>query len=139
MRLSARTEYGILALLDLADQARRSPVQSHDIATRQGIPEPYLNQLLTTLRKAGLVISRRGPGGGHQLAKLPSEITLAEIFLALEGDVWSELRTEGRGSRSQALRLVWSEVERATRSVLEKVTLTELIDRERDSIISYQI
>src|SRR5579884_3152406 len=54
MKVSARAEYGIRALIDLAQHYGKGPVQSHDIARRQGLPEPYLNQLLTTLRRAGL-------------------------------------------------------------------------------------
>ncbi len=71
MRISSRGEYGLRALLDLAQHHGQDLVTSADIASRQQIPEAYLNQLLITLRKAGLVRSVRGPKGGHELAFPP--------------------------------------------------------------------
>src|SRR6185312_2334417 len=75
VKLSSRSEYGIRALLELAQRRGQGPIQSRDIAERQGIPDAYLNQLLLTLRKAGIVQSVRGPAGGHLLAKAPEGIS----------------------------------------------------------------
>ena len=58
MKVSTRAEYGLRALIDLANHFGEGPIQTHDIARRQGLPEPYLNQLMTTLRRAGLEIGR---------------------------------------------------------------------------------
>ncbi len=141
MRLSTRTEYGIRAMLDLAERAGLGPVQSHDIAERQEIPEPYLNQLLTLLRKAGLIASRRGPGGGHLLARPATEITLADLIAALEGPIWAPDEAPGsaRGGRGTALREVWQEVAEATQAILGRVTLAEVVERERQRAYTYHI
>src|SRR5919201_1600088 len=85
VKLSMRSDYGARAMIDLALRYGEGPVQSADIAARQGIPEAYLEQLLTALRKAGLVRSTRGPHGGHELARPPAEIRFAEVIAALEG------------------------------------------------------
>src|SRR3954463_14486856 len=85
MRISSKGEYGLRALLDLAQRYGEGPVQSHDIQERQGIDENYLNQILISLRKAGLIESVRGPQGGHRLARPPAQITLLEVVVALEG------------------------------------------------------
>ena len=98
-------------MIDLAQHAGLGPVQSHDIAERQDVPEPYLNQLLTLLRKAGLIASRRGPGGGHFLAKPATRITLAEVVTALEGPVWTP--DDEDNGRWESLQGVWDEVAEA--------------------------
>lgn len=142
MKVSTRTEYGLLAMLDLADHAGLGPVQSHDIAERQEIPEPYLNQLLTLLRKAGLITSRRGPGGGHLLGRPASEITLADLVSALEGPLWSGEETSKRanhGVRSEAIEEVWREVADSTQRILAGITLADLAERERQRAFTYHI
>src|SRR5919205_3574601 len=85
MRLSMKGDYGVRAVLDLAERYGQGPVQSEAIAKRQEISEAYLDQLLTLLRRAGLVRSVRGPRGGHELAKQADEITLMDVLTALEG------------------------------------------------------
>lgn len=127
-------------MLELARLHGEGPVQSHDIATRQGIPEPYLNQLLTQLRKAGLIISRRGPGGGHCLARAASEITVAELIGALEGPInAAEDGSEARRASCQALREVWNEVNLQIETVLRSYTLADLLERERRRAFTYYI
>ncbi|MFQ5861407.1 MAG: RrF2 family transcriptional regulator, partial [Dehalococcoidia bacterium] len=85
MRVSMKVDYGVRALMDLTQRYGQGPVQTSEIAQHQGIPEPYLDQLLTTLRKAGFIRSRRGPGGGHTLAREPEAISLGAVINALEG------------------------------------------------------
>ena len=117
-------------------------MQSHDIAVRQDIPEPYLNQLLTLLRKAGLISSRRGPGGGHMLARPASEITVADLVSALEGPSWpggDGVTEPSRRSACLALREVWLEAEEASQRVLARVTLADLLERERRRTFTYSI
>ncbi|MBI2939579.1 MAG: Rrf2 family transcriptional regulator [Chloroflexi bacterium] len=129
-------------MLDLARFIGQGPVQSHDIAVRQDIPEPYLNQLLTLLRKAGLINSRRGPGGGHALARPPSEINLGEVVLALEGPVLASLEPSSEGARRStcfALRQVMQEVDDVAQQVLARVSLADLLDRERRRTFNYYI
>lgn len=85
MRISSKGDYGLRALFDLAQRYGEGPIQSDDIATRQGIPVNYLNQLLITMRRAGLIESLRGPQGGHMLARSPETITLLDVLTTLEG------------------------------------------------------
>jgi Rrf2 family transcriptional regulator, cysteine metabolism repressor len=132
MKVSTRAEYGIRALIDLAQHYGQGPVQSHDIARRQGLPEPYLNQLLVTLRRAGLVQSKRGPTGGHLLARSPDQITVGEAFLVLEGSVapWlcvEEAETTCIYAPGCGLRPVWQAVKEATEQVLNRTTLANLV------------
>ena len=79
MPLSAKTQYGIVALIELATiHPRGGVLQVAEIAQRQGIPDRYLEQMLTSLRKAGYLISLRGPRGGFQLRLPPEEIRISE-------------------------------------------------------------
>lgn len=145
MKVSRRGEYGIRAMLELARHYGRTPLHSRDIAARQGIPEPYLNQLLTVLHKAGLIISRRGPGGGHTLARPPEAINLGELVAALEGSLSPASCVEpGDGSDCEmldtcALRQMWLEVKQATDRVLTSTTLAHLLERERQRALTYSI
>src|SRR5437899_389467 len=85
MRVSLKATYGIMASIDLAIQGGNIPVQSKAIARRQAIPVRFLEQVLHAMKQAGLVDSVRGAQGGYVLAKVPSEISLAEIVEALDG------------------------------------------------------
>jgi Rrf2 family protein len=135
--------YGLRAMVDLALREGRSPVQSRDIATSQDIPEPYLNQLLSALRKGGLIMSRRGPGGGHYLARPATSITLNDIVCALDGPVGLEIGEEATGSAgttcSIALGVIWRELGGQVRQTLTSVTLADLATRVRERSLTYQI
>lgn len=141
MKVSARAEYGLRALIDLAQHYGRGPVQSHDIAARQGLPEPYLNQLMTTLRKAGLVASKRGPSGGHALARAPELISLREAFDVLEGPAapwWCVEETEPDCVYAPGcgLRPVWQAISAAVEQVLADLSLADIAARVREPLDS---
>jgi len=127
-------DYGVRALVDLALNATEAPAQSADIAHRQHIPEPYLDQLLTSLRKAGFIRSRRGPQGGHQLARPAAEISFAAVITALEGSVASAGCLDG--SLDCALsgvcgqQEIWNEITLATQRMMEAATIGALADRQ---------
>ncbi|MBI4498010.1 MAG: Rrf2 family transcriptional regulator [Chloroflexi bacterium] len=135
MKVSMKGDYGIRALMDLALHYGQGPIQSADIAQRQYIPEPYLDQLLTTLRKAGFIRSRRGPQGGHTLARDPKDIPLSEVISALEGSVAAVGCLDGSvdcaltGTCSQ--QEVWDLITRNTRTVLETTTIGDLVQRQQ--------
>jgi Rrf2 family protein len=141
MRLSTRTEYGILAMVDLAEHFGMGSVQSHDIAERRQIPEPYLNQILTLLRKAGLITSRRGPGGGHALARPAAEFSLAELIGALEGPIWETEADSSSDRLGRALGLddVWREIGETTHGILGRVSLAGIAERARNRTYTYYI
>ena len=134
MRVSSKGDYGVRALVELAHRYGEGPIQSAEIAARQGIPEPYLDQLLTTLRRAGFIRSVRGPQGGHALIRRPAEIRLAEVIEALEGSL-SPIACldsdECPKPGACAQRDVWAEVRRATHEILSGVTIEDLAARER--------
>jgi len=134
MRIPVRVDYGLRALLILADRYGQGLTPSSEIAAQQDIPEPYLDQLLNTLQKGGLVRSVRGPKGGHTLAREPEHITVAEAVAVLEGSasLVDCLDEEAACERASvcALREVWQEVEAAVRRVLGNVTLAELARRQ---------
>ena len=136
MKISMKADYGIRALLDLAERYGDAPVPSHDIAARQHVPGPFLDQLLMTLRRAGLVRSTRGPRGGHMLSKPPEEVTLGAAIDILEGqaaqmECFSAPETcehsFGCSIRSSLLR-----AEDAMREVLEGTTLADMVRDRRE-------
>jgi Rrf2 family protein len=140
-----RSDYGARAVIDLARHYNRGPVQSADIAARQAIPEAYLEQLLTTLRKSGLIRSTRGPHGGHELARPPTEIRFAEVIAALEGPlVPLDCLNDADAcvvSPTCGMREIWQEVMASTRRILEATTIEELVERQkaRESRVMYYI
>ncbi|TMD95338.1 MAG: Rrf2 family transcriptional regulator [Chloroflexi bacterium] len=139
MKISMKADYGIRALLDLAERFGDAPVPSHDIAARQHVPGPFLDQLLMTLRRAGLVRSTRGPRGGHTLSHPPEEVTLGQAIDILEGqaaqmECFSAPETcehsFGCPIRSALLR-----AEDAMREVLDGTTLADMVlDRRRQGV-----
>lgn len=135
MKVSMKGDYGVRALIDLAQHYGQGPVQSAEIAQRQHIPEPYLDQLLTTLRKAGFIHSRRGPQGGHALARDPKAITFAEVITSLEGSLVSigcldgSLECQLSGACGQ--QEVWDVVTQQVRQVLEGITIGQMADRHQ--------
>jgi len=134
-------DYGVRAMLDLAERSGQGPVQSEAIARRQGISEAYLDQLLTLLRRAGLVRSVRGPRGGHELARPSSEVSLLEVLTALEGDFLSMGPGSGSGGTGsdggqdlpsvRVQRELWAQVRATTERLLAGTTLDALLERQR--------
>lgn len=136
MKVSTRAEYGIRALMELAGRYGDGPVQTHTIAEHQGLPEPYLNQLMATLRQAGLVTSKRGPAGGHTLARPPAQITLREAFSVLEGTTspWWCVEEEDPDCEHAGrcgLRPVWQALQAAAEGVLDRLTVADLLSQRR--------
>lgn len=130
MRISTKGDYGVRALIELAHRYGQGTIQSAEIAARQHIPEPYLDQLLTTLRKAGFIRSVRGPQGGHALLRAPEEVRLSEVIRALEGSLSPVSHLHDEGHQCRAAHEVWHEVEDATEKILNGVTIGDLAARE---------
>jgi Rrf2 family protein len=136
MRISSKGEYGLRALLDLAQRYGEGPIQSHDIHERQGIDENYLNQILILLRKSGLIESLRGPQGGHRLARPPSRITLLDALFALEGpllanETQGEETLAGDTADRELVREVWLGMRGTLEEYLSNLTLDDLCQRKR--------
>jgi Rrf2 family protein len=136
MRISAKGDYGIRALIELAHRyGEARPTQSSEIAARQKIPESYLEQLLTILRKAGFIRSVRGPQGGHALIRDPGDLPVSEVIEVLEGaivvvDCLDENSACSRNGGC-AQRPMWSDVRDAILGVLANTTIGDLAERER--------
>ena len=137
MRVSSRVDYGVRALFDLACNGGSAPVQSREIAQRQGIPEPYLHQLLGALNRGGLVRSTRGPQGGHRLAQTPDAVTLYDIWLVLEGR--DRHRTDDRPPRQDVITDVWNRAQGDFEAQLRSVSLQTLIERNGSAAADYTI
>lgn len=130
MKLTMKSDYGLRAMLDLAQHYGQGPIQCSEIAQRQAIPEYYLDQLLISLRKASLIRSVRGPQGGHLLTKSPTQIMMGEVIQALDGSFSPMECVPDPGSCSQssgcALRKVWAQVDEFTQQLVMNTTLEEL-------------
>jgi len=85
MRFSKKSEYALRALIELTAQYDKKLLQRHEIGKRQNIPVEFLEQILLTLKNAGLLTSRRGVGGGYSLLKSPDSITLGRVIRILDG------------------------------------------------------
>lgn len=132
MELSCKTEYALLALLELADRYNEGePLQIRQIAAQQNIPDRYLEQLLATLRRGGLVRSQRGAKGGYLLAREPWKITLLDIITCLEGmdPKPSEKDTTPKTVESGVVGEIWQEVHQAVNLVLQQHTLQDLCEK----------
>jgi Rrf2 family protein len=133
MRLTARSEYGLLALIDLGVRYGTGPVSAREVAERQGVPLKFLEQLLASLRKAGLVSALRGARGGFTLTRDPSEITVLEVVEALEGALAPTTCDGGQlCSRSDACAAaaVWGRATEALRDVFQTTSLADLSARQ---------
>ena len=138
MKLSKRGEYGLKAMIDLASQDEPTAVsQIKDIAARQQIPVKFLEQILLTLKNAGLLRSRAGVGGGYYLAKAPAEITLGQVVRTLDGPLApiqcvSQMAYERCVCDDEAtcgLRLAMLDVRNAIAEILDKTTLADVSPR----------
>ena len=144
MKLSTRTRYGMRAIIELAENDRKSPLQLKIIAQRQDISAKYLEQLMVVLKSAGLVRSIRGAKGGYLLAKTPNQIKLSDVFHCLEGPVTTVECVENedycRRAPDCAARQVWIQVQEAIEGVLQSITLQDVVDRAKgDRALDYQI
>ena len=138
MNLSKRGEYGLRAMIDLATwEPKTHVVQIKDIAQREHIPAKFLEQILLTLKNAGLLHSKMGVGGGYYLARPPSEITLGHIVRVLDGPLApircvSQMAYEPCGcpdERTCGLRLVMYDVRAAIANILDRTTLQDVMLR----------
>ncbi|MBJ7331256.1 MAG: Rrf2 family transcriptional regulator [Solirubrobacteraceae bacterium] len=131
MRVSAKVDYALRAASELAAaEGTGSPVKADAIAKAQEIPVKFLENILQSLRHAGIVHSKRGPDGGHLLARPAKEITLADVIRAIDGPLagvsgQSPDQLTFHGS-AEPMREVWVAVRANLRAVLEHVTLADV-------------
>jgi Rrf2 family transcriptional regulator, cysteine metabolism repressor len=138
MRVSSRADYGVRALFELARRFGQGPTQSREIAARQAIPEAYLHQLLGALNRAGLVRSTRGPLGGHEIALDPADVTLWDVFVALEGQDRQAHPHFGARQGVDIVHQTWHELLESTTNFLQGITLRDLVDRHEEQVLASQ-
>ncbi|MFE0047377.1 RrF2 family transcriptional regulator [Streptomyces albireticuli] len=131
MRISAKSDYALRAMAQLArDSADGSPVKAVRLASEQDIPLKFLQGVLSELRRARLVHSTRGPEGGFVLARPAAEITLADVYRAIDGPLINVRDTRlsdiGYTGPAEPLRELWMAARSSLRNVLEQVTLADL-------------
>jgi Rrf2 family protein len=137
MRVSAKVDYALRALAELAAAPPGEPVKGEQLASAQEIPLNFLENILLELRRSELVASRRGADGGYWLGRPAAEISLADVVRAVEGPIASV-----RGNRPEdvtytgaatALQDVWIELRASMRGVLEETSLADLVERSTSS------
>ena len=145
MKLSTRSRYGVRMMADLAENFGKKPVFLKDIAKREEISEKYLSIIVIPLRGAGLIQSTRGAHGGYTLAKRPEEISVQDIFDALEGKICLVDCVENPQECPRVgicpTRDIWSVLGEKIRETLNSVTLADLVQTRREkagnNIMSY--
>lgn len=138
MKITARVEYAVLALFELALGGSERQIQAREISARQRIPLRFLEQILIQLKKAGLVKSVRGASGGYLLGRPAADITLKDVVEAVEGEL---TLLDPHLSADSMVYLVWQEVEKDFLSKLSSINMQDLVRRKirQDGILSYQI
>jgi len=140
--LSKRAKYGLKAVLLLTERYEQGPVLISDIAKHEGIPNKFLELILLTLRNEGILHSRKGRGGGYQLAKPPDAITVGRVVRILDGPI-AQLSCvsqtaykrceECRDEERCGVRLLMKDVWEATTRILDTTTLADVINRQREA------
>jgi len=134
MKLSTKGRYGLKAMFDLTLHYGDGPISLKSIAERQLISDHYLEQLIASLRKSGLVKSVRGAQGGYMLADSPSKITVGDIIRVLEGPIGpSDCVIEGETSSCDradccVTRTVWERIQLSISEVIDSITLQNMLD-----------
>lgn len=130
MKLTTRGRYAVTAMLDLAIHQQQGSVAVSDVSRRQAISLSYLEQLFSRLRKAGLVVSTRGPGGGYSLSRDPGQISIAQIIDAIDENIDATLCSGQKNCVDDDACLthfLWAELSTSIRLFLTAKTLGDLV------------
>jgi Rrf2 family protein len=130
MHVTAKADYAVRAVVELAGSSQESPRKVDDVAQAQGIPVSFLENILTQLRSSGVVRSQRGPEGGYWLARPPADVSLAQVIRAVEGPLVGVRgqrpeEIEYSGS-AESLQKVWIALRANLRKVLEEVSVADV-------------
>ena len=132
MKISTKEQYGLRAVAELAARYGDGPVSLGDVARAQDISLSYLEQIIPSLRDAGLIASKRGPKGGYELASSPDKVNVGDVLRALDGDILpvlcvrrADVRPCERGDICAA-RTVWQKVHDRVVETLDQMTLADL-------------
>lgn len=130
MRVSAKSDYALRALIEIAGTSDGAPVRAEELGRRQDIPKGFLQAILGDLRRAGILVSQRGQSGGWRLGRAAESITVADVIRAVDGPLVSVygLRPEAVAYNDTADKLqdVWIAARSSLRDVFERVTVAHL-------------
>lgn len=136
MKISAKTKYACIAMLELASQYESGgPVRIRRIAERHNVPPRFLVQILLQLKGAGLVGSVRGAAGGYQLLLPPEKVSLGQVMEVIDASSKEEGRTSSSSPDSPAARVLaraWKDVAAMQRKMLDEITLADLLERTKE-------
>ena len=139
MRISAKVDYAVRAAVQLAASEGSGPVKGDEIAAAQDIPINFLENILSLLRNAGFVMSRRGADGGYWLALPADRITIADIVRVIDGPLAAVRGVRPSETQfpapAEPLRDVWVAVRASLRAILEEVTLADIVRRELPEVV----
>ncbi|MDQ4086158.1 MAG: Rrf2 family transcriptional regulator [Actinomycetota bacterium] len=130
MRVTAKSDYALRALIEIASRTDEGPVSAEELGKRQDIPHGFLQSILADLRRAGVVVSQRGQAGGWRLAVSAADVTVADVIRAVDGPLVSVygLRPEAvtYNDTAAVLQPVWIAARSSLRDVFEHVTIADL-------------
>ena len=144
MKISTKGRYALRLMLDLASNDSGTPIRLKDVAKRQGISEKYLEQIISILNKAGFVRSVRGLQGGYSLSRTPADYTVGMILRLTEGSLCPvDCAAEENGSCDRedtcVTRMLWKKLDDAISSVVDHVSLEELLSWQNARADDYVI
>jgi Rrf2 family protein len=133
VRVSAKSDYALRALIELAVRLQGDPVSAEELGRLQSIPHGFLQAILADLRRAGIVASQRGQSGGWRMARPPAEVTVADVIRAIDGPLVSVHGTRPESvtynESAGALQLVWIAARSSLRDVCEQVSILDLAEQ----------
>jgi Rrf2 family protein len=136
MKISAKTEYACIAMIELASQfGSGEPIRIRKIAERHGVPPRFLVQILLQLKGAGLVASTRGAAGGYHLIRPPDQVSLGEVMEVVEGTLDDNGQTASASLDSPAVKVLlqaWKRVSRMEHELLRGIGFSELLERAKE-------
>jgi Rrf2 family protein len=140
MRVTAKSDYALRALIEIARRGDEGPVSAEEIGRLQEIPHGFLQAILADLRRAGVLVAQRGQSGGWRMNRDPDQVTVADVIRAVDGPLVSiyGLRPEAveYNERAAVLQHVWIASRRSLRDVLESVTVRQLADGKLPRAVS---
>lgn len=136
MKISTKGRYALRLMIDLAVNCENGLSSTKEIAERQDISRKYLEQIITVLNRAGFVKSERGSNGGYRLTRRPAEYTVGDILRLTEGSLAPVSCLEGdinlcQRQRACATLMVWKKLDAAIKSVIDNITLQDLVNEQR--------
>lgn len=139
VKISTKGRYGLRAFIDLAEHGENEPVSISSISARQDISERYLEQLMAKLKKAGLVKSVRGAGGGYMLAMEASQISVGDVLRALEGSLETVTCAAFHPEEICAVKdscvtkYVWQKVNESVAETVDSIMIDTLVEKRRSA------